>query len=248
MSEVTCTKRLKIREQDTVRIERKGYSLLFRPVNTAGQKLRNGRRPMQYIGVSSPLRCISQLHLRPFNMNTLPSTFTWSVTVCGPASGGVLQRNLVKVASVIGCYGNTEGIMQDYSSRGSSYYNRNGSSGQLEFEMPDFSKHPHWEVSMDEMCAEWYSGGTAETETMRVAYTLKAEGDSDPLDDSNYDSNISFCDTEPIGCNQSINRSWMSWEPQSHPIVEFGFTDCYTGKELELPRVTVILRFRQRCY
>jgi hypothetical protein len=181
-------------------------------------------------------------------MNTLPSTFTWSVMVCGSTTGGVLQRNLVKVASVIRsrC---TEGIRQEESSRGISYNNSHGSlqedSGQLAFEIPDFTKHMHWEVSMDEMCA--LSGTETETENMRVAATLKAEGDSDPLD-SNYDSIISFCDIsagKPVSCNRSINRDWMSWQPQSHPIVELGFKDCYTGKKLDLEYVAVILRFRQ---
>jgi hypothetical protein len=182
--------------------------------------------------------------------NTLPSTFTWSVMVCGPTTGGVLQRNLVQVASVIESR-YTDGIMQEESSRGSSYYNDHGSlhedRSQLAFEMPVFSKHPQWEVSMDQMCASLLTTSGTETELLtRVTVTLKAEGDSDTLNDSNSDPIISFCDISagPTSCNHSINRDWMSWEPQSHPIVELGFTDCYTGQKLDMATVAVILRFR----
>jgi hypothetical protein len=185
-------------------------------------------------------------------MNTLPSTFTWSVMVCGPITGGVLQRNLVKVASIIKSrWTEGEGIRQEESSRGISYMNCRGNislhkdSGQLAFELPDFSKHPYWEVSIDEMGA--LIATDREAAFVRVAADLKADGDSDPLD-RNHDSIISFCDISagtPTSCNCTINRDWMSWEPQFHPIVELVFTDCYTGKKLDLEHVAVILRIRQ---
>jgi hypothetical protein len=197
-------------------------------------------------------------------MNTPQSKLEWRVTFRGDTTNGILQRDLVKVASVI-IGKDTDGIIgYRYKNTHPNEYLRERTD-ELEFEFPDFNtsllpdlaspvsarlrswarKQPHWQVLFHNIS----TGGTETKTTVRVKATMKAEGESDPHD-SGCHSIIGSIDMtggsdELHGCIWSMNCQWMSWKPQSHPIVEISFTDCQTGKKLDLARVCWDMSIRQ---